>query len=79
MLCCNAYDLSIKTSPVTPVSSKVEKLSDFPLILIIHRETRCLSETSTGLAGAKINAEIKNVMVLASDWMQKLRFSLAGC
>ena len=59
MLCCNAYDLFIKTSPITPVSNKMEKLSDFPLILIIHRETICLFEISTELAGAKINAEIK--------------------
>ena len=59
MLCCNAYDLSIKASPVAPVSNKVEGLSDFLLILIVHRETRCLFETSTELAGAKVNAEIK--------------------
>ena len=59
MLCCNAYDLSIKVSPITPVSIKVEKLSDFPLILIVHREIRCLSEISTEFAGVKVNAEIK--------------------
>ena len=59
MLCCSAYDLSIKISPIAPVSNKVERLSDFPLILIVHREIRCLSETSTEFAGVKINAEIK--------------------
>ena len=59
MLCCSAYDLSIKASPVTPISNKMEKLSDFPLILIIHRETRCLFETSTEFSDAKVNAEIK--------------------
>ena len=59
ILCWNAYDLSIKISPVAPVSNKVEKFSDFPLILMIHRETRCLSETSTGFVGVKVNAEIK--------------------
>ena len=59
MLCCSAYDLSIKASPVAPVSNKVEKFSDFPLILIIHREIRCLFETSTEFAGAKIDTEIK--------------------
>ena len=59
MLCCNAYDLSIKASPITPVSNKVEKFSDFPLILIIHRETKCLFEISTEFAGVKVNAKIK--------------------
>ena len=59
MLCCNAYDLSIKISPVTPVSNKAEKFSDFPLILIIHREIKCLFETSTEFAGVKVNVEIK--------------------
>ena len=59
MRCCSAYDLSIKASPVTPVSNKVVGFSDFPLILIIHRETRCLFETFTELAGVKVNAEIK--------------------
>ena len=65
MLCCSAYDLSIKISPVTPVSNKVERFSDFPLILIINREIKCLFETSTEFAGVKINAEIKcNVPML---------------
>ena len=59
MLCCNAYDLSIKISPITPVSNKVEKLSDFPLILIVHREIICLFETSTELVGVKVNAKKK--------------------
>ena len=59
MLCCNAYDLFIKTSTVTPVSSKVERFPDFPLILIVHRETKCLFEIFTEFAGAKVNAEIK--------------------
>ena len=58
-LCCKAYDLSINILPVTPVSNKVEKFSDFPLILIIHRVIKCLFETSTEFAGVKINAEIK--------------------
>ena len=53
LLCC------IKTSPTTPVSNKMEKLSDFPLILIVHRETRCLFDISTEFAGVKVNAEIK--------------------
>ena len=59
LLCCSAYDLSIKVSPITPISNKVEKFSDFPLILIIYREIKCLFETSTEFAGVKINAEIK--------------------
>ena len=59
ILCWSAYDLSIKVSPVTPVSNKVEKFSDFPLILIIHREIKSLFETSTEFANVKINAEIK--------------------
>ena len=59
MLCCNAYDLFIKVSPITPVSNEVERFSDFPLILIIHREIKCLFEISTELAGAKVNTEIK--------------------
>ena len=59
MWCCSAYDLSIKVSPITSVSDKVVEFSDFPLILIVQRETRCLSETFTELAGAKVNAEIK--------------------
>ena len=59
MLCCNAYDLFIKVSPITPVSNEVERFSDFPLILIIHREIKCLFEISTEFAGVKVNAEIK--------------------
>ena len=56
---CNAYDLFIKVSPVTPVSNKVVGFSDFPLILIIHREIRCLFETFTEFVGAKVKTEIK--------------------
>ena len=59
MLCCNAYDLFMKVSPVALVSNKMEKFSDIPLILIIHREFRCLFEIFTEFAGVKINAEIK--------------------
>ena len=59
ILCWKAYDLFIKTLPVTPVSNKVVKFSDFPLILIVHRETKCLFEISTELAGVKVNAKIK--------------------
>ena len=59
MRCCSAYDLSIKVSPVAPVSNKVVVFSDFPLILIVHREIKCLFEIFTEFAGAKINAEIK--------------------
>ena len=54
ILCWSAYDLSIKTSPVAPVSNKVERFSDFPLILIVHREIKCLFETSTEFAGVKV-------------------------
>ena len=59
ILCWSAYDLSIKTSPVTPISNKVVGFSDFPLILMVHRETRCLFEISTEFAGAKIKTKIK--------------------
>ena len=59
ILCYNAYDLFIKTLLVTPVSNKVVKFSDFLLILMVHRETKCLFKTSTEFAGAKVKAEIK--------------------
>ena len=58
--CCCAYFLSIKASPVTPVSNKVMGSSDNSLNLTVHRETRCLlSEISTEFADAKVKAEIK--------------------
>ena len=57
--CCNVYDLSIKISLVTPVSNKVVKFSDFPLILIIYREIKCLLEIFTEFAGFKIKKHIK--------------------
>ena len=77
-LCYCEYDLSIKISPVTPVSNKMVGVSDFPLILIIHRETKCLFEIATKFISVKIKTKIKNVMVFANDWMQKLRFFLIG-
>ena len=58
--CCCAYFLSIKVSPVTPVSNKVMGSSDNSLNLTVHRETRCLlSEISTEFADAKVKAEIE--------------------
>ena len=57
--CCCAYFLSIKASPVTPVSNKVIKSSDNSLNLTVNRETRCLFETSIEFAGVKVKTEIK--------------------
>ena len=58
--CCCAYLLSIKISPITPVSNKVMGSSDNSLNLTVHRETRCLlSEISTEFADAKAKTEIK--------------------
>ena len=56
--CCCAYLLSIKTSPVAPVSNKVLGSSDNSLNLTVHRITRCLFEISTEFAGVKIKTEI---------------------
>ena len=58
--CCCAYFLSIKASPVAPVSNKVMGSSDNSLNLTVHRKTRCLLfEISTEFADAKAKAEIK--------------------
>ena len=56
--CCCAYLLSIKVSPVTPVSNKVLGSSDNSLNLTVHRITRCLFETSTEFIDIKIKTEI---------------------
>ena len=55
--CCNAYDLFIIISPITPVMYKTVRFSDFPLILIIHRETKCVFELSTEFASVKIKTK----------------------
>ena len=57
--CCCAYFLSIKTSPVTPVSNKVMGSSDNSLNLTVHRETKCLFEIFIEFVGVKVETEIK--------------------
>ena len=57
--CCCAYFLSIKASPVTPVSNKVMGSSDNSLNLTVHRETKYLFEISTEFAGAIVKTKIK--------------------
>ena len=56
--CCCAYLLSIKVSPVAPVSNKVLGSSDNSLNLTVHRMTKCLFKTSTEFAGVKVKTEI---------------------
>ena len=76
MWCCNAYDFSIKVSPVTPISNKVVGFSDFPLILIIHREIKGLFEIFTEFAGVKINVKIKKRDGLCKRLDVKITFFL---
>ena len=76
MWCCSAYDLSIKTSPVTKISNKVVGFSGFPLVLITHREIKCLFEISTEFAYAKINAKIKRRDVFCKRLDAKITFFL---
>ena len=72
--CCCAYFLSIKISPITPVSNRVTGSSDYSLNLTVHQETRCLFEISIEFVSAKVKTEIKKHNSICKRLNAKFKF-----